>query len=159
MTNKDLLNKYFRYDKTTGKIYFKYKYSRKIIVGKEATSKKPDGYKIVCVNKKIIYQHRLAWLLHYGSWPSFHIDHIDGDTKNNSINNLRDVPNHENRRNMRVHRSGKPVGVSFNKKHKKWKASIQKDKKSTFLGYFEKIEDAVSAYNEAFKIIYKKDDK
>lgn len=34
--------------------------------------------------------HRLAWLYHYGEWPEV-VDHINGDTLDNSIKNLRSV--------------------------------------------------------------------
>lgn len=36
--------------------------------------------------------HRVIWMYCYGSWPIYHIDHIDRDPLNNRIANLRDVP-------------------------------------------------------------------
>jgi len=42
--------------------------------------------------------HRLAWLMHYGKFPDFTIDHINHNPGDNRISNLRDVPLVENLR-------------------------------------------------------------
>jgi hypothetical protein len=43
--------------------------------------------------------HRLAWLYVYGEEPKEDIDHIDGDTSNNRIENLREVAHSTNMKN------------------------------------------------------------
>lgn len=47
-----------------------------------------------------VAMHRAIWGVYYGQWPKFVIDHIDGDCKNNHIENLRDCPQSENLLNM-----------------------------------------------------------
>lgn len=51
--------------------------------GQEAGYQRKDGYRQICFNQKKYLTHRVAWLLHYGSWPVGDIDHIDGNPSNN----------------------------------------------------------------------------
>lgn len=50
-----------------------------------------NGYIQIKVNGKFYYAHRIAWLLMFGAFPKYEIDHIDGDKSNNKRDNLRDV--------------------------------------------------------------------
>ena len=59
-----------------------------------------DGYLIVKFKGKQYKAHRLCWFFYYGEFPNDVIDHIDGDKLNNSIENLRDVEQAENTRNV-----------------------------------------------------------
>jgi hypothetical protein len=45
--------------------------------------------------RKILHVHRLVWALNYGALP-FMIDHINGDPRDNRIENLREVSHSEN---------------------------------------------------------------
>jgi HNH endonuclease len=54
---------------------------------------------------KLYLASRVAWLLHYGEWPSLTLDHIDGDRTNNRIRNLRDVTHEVNMNNCYYHRN------------------------------------------------------
>lgn len=98
--------------------------------------------------------HRVAWALHYGVWPSKdkEIDHINGDSIDNRICNLRLVSKIENMRNMAS--SGRNtsgcIGVSFCNYYKKWIAQIGVGKKSKKrLGYFKTKEEAIKARKQA----------
>lgn len=95
--------------------------------------------------------HRVAWALYYGSWPKQHIDHINGDRKDNRISNLRDVPNCENARNQRLHvtNTSGHAGVTFHKKSGKWLAQIIYQGQHHYLGVFHNLEDAVTARKAA----------
>jgi hypothetical protein len=75
------------------------------------------------------------------------IDHIDRDTKNNNINNLRVVTFQQNMFN----KSGK--GYSFD--GKKYIARIRANKKYFYLGRYDTEEEAKQAYKNA-KLIYHK---
>ena len=73
--------------------------------------------------------HRIIWMLHYGEIPpNYVIDHIDGDTSNNLVANLRAVNykvNSRNRAKPSNNRSG-VVGVSlanYNGLPNRWCAS------------------------------------
>ena len=59
--------------------------------------------------------HRVAWYLMTGGWPNQTIDHIDGDPTNNKWDNLRDVSQQTNNRNLhraRAHSSTVTLGVT-----------------------------------------------
>lgn len=91
--------------------------------------------------------HRIAWILYYGKPPEFVIDHIDGDSYNNKIENLRDVTQSINRRNSRMscRNTSGFSGVSWVKKNNKWRAYIFDGDGRRYIGAFDTIVDAVAA--------------
>lgn len=84
------------------------------------------------------------------------VDHIDGNTLNNTRANLRVCTHAENGKNLR-----KPItntsgykGVSYYKRSGKWMAYIMIEKKLKNLGYFDTPQLAHAAYCEAAKRIH-----
>ena len=99
------------------------------------------------------YAHRLVWLYHHGFMPKM-IDHIDGDTKNNRIENLRECSNAQNQYNSkrRIDNSSGYRGVYFRKGHaSSWLAMIKVNKKQIGLGHFKTAKLAAAAYAEGAK--------
>jgi len=94
--------------------------------------------------------HRLAWLYHYGRHPINLIDHIDGDTFNNAINNLREVTNSENIQNQKkamvTNKSSGLLGVYYRKDRNSFRAMITINGKRKTIGYFKSANDAYEAY-------------
>lgn len=140
----------FEYDNRSGLIY------RKLSRGKPcdprpALTKDKDGYVLVKADGRMYKAHRLAWLIAKGAWPQQIIDHIDGDRSNNRIENLREVSASQNQYNRRVMccAVGGLKGASYNRRDKKWQATIRVKGKSTYLGYFDTAEEAHLAYCEA----------
>lgn len=80
-----------------------------------------------------------------------HVDHINGNKKDNRKSNLRIATSSQNSRNIGLRKNNTTgyKGVIYEKKRDKWRAEIKKDYKSIFLGYFDTKEDAAKAYNEA----------
>jgi len=109
------------------------------------------GYMRTIVQKRGYYVHRLAWFLHHGVWTDREVDHIDHDRTNNRISNLRLVEQADNKRNasMNSRNTSGFNGVSWNKIRKKWRASFKSKGKSTTIGHFDKLEDAVAARQAA----------
>ena len=107
------------------------------------------GYRVIYINGRQYYEHRLAWLYVHGNLPKGQIDHIDGDRSNNALANLRDVPewvNHQNLRNPpRSSRLG-ILGVSVSTSGKRFQARIQVNGKKHHLGIFDTLEEARHAY-------------
>lgn len=105
-------------------------------------TKGPDGNVITRA-----FAHSIAWFLATGNWPTFAIDHKDGDGENNSQDNLRPATNAQNAANGAVRKnntSGVP-GVVWVKNGAVWSARIQKGRKTIYLGRFKEFDDAVAA--------------
>lgn len=114
--------------------------------GKEITSNR-RGYVGLRMFGKNYFAHRVIWALHYGEWPKNQVDHINGISSDNRIENLRDVENSINHRNTKLpsnNTSGR-IGVCFNKQTRKWRADITVNKKYIFIGLFDTFEAACAA--------------
>lgn len=110
-----------------------------------------DGYRRGAIFYRSYLAHRVAWLIHTGSWPCVRIDHIDGARSNNRFDNLRLAPGSENARNTR-RRSDNTSGVTgviWNKLARKWEAYIAVNSKKIHLGLFDTLEEASSARKAA----------
>ena len=108
-------------------------------------------YVVIGIDGKLYYAHRLAWLCTYGAWPKNHIDHIDQDSTNNRLINLRDVSHAENHKNqkLRNRNTSGVTGVYFHNKAQKWAAQIKANGKYIHLGLFSLKDDAVRARRNA----------
>jgi hypothetical protein len=114
------------------------------------------GYVTIRIDGTDYYAHRLAWMYVYGMFPEQEIDHIDRDTLNNSIYNLRDVSRLENTRNKgnNTNNTSGYKGVSFYTRLSKYRAQISVQGKNKDLGLFDTPEEASFAYQKAAKLYY-----
>jgi len=97
---------------------------------------------------------RIVWKLHTGKDPVGVIDHINGETSDNRVENLRDVDSSGNSKNAKLRTdstSGVP-GVSFYKRSKKWWAYINSNGKRVSLGHYINKKDAIEARKAAEKM-------
>jgi FtsZ-binding cell division protein ZapB len=100
--------------------------------------------------------HRLFFYWKYGYLPKI-VDHIDTNSLNNDINNLREINDQGSSRNTKKMKNtkrkltSKYKGVS--KIKEKWRARIRNlnDKKDIWLGLFSSEDDAGQAYNDAIR--------
>lgn len=92
--------------------------------------------------------HRLI-----SSFPLMDVDHIDGNTLNNSRSNLRQASRAENNRNTRCQKNTitktKGVAVYKTRNGPKFRAVLRSNKKRYHLGVFDTLGEAASAYNRA----------
>jgi hypothetical protein len=103
---------------------------------------------------KIFQVSRIIWEMHNGTIPNkFVIDHINGDSLDNRIKNLRCVTSAINNKNIRRRIINKtiPVGVSWNKRVQKWRSYITDNYSRVHLGEFTKLEDAIKVRKSAEK--------
>ena len=109
------------------------------------------GYRQGAIFSKYCLGHRVAYAVYYGVWPVGDIDHINGDKVDNRIENLREATQTENSRNMKIPTTNTSgvIGVSWDKKARRWRAGITAAGKQVYLGTFESFDDAVAARKAA----------
>lgn len=142
--SQELLHELFEYQ--NGKLFWKKSRTPAIKTGDEAGCLNHDGYRRVGIGQEVFSTHRLTFLYHHGYMPEM-IDHIDGNTQNNKIENLRECNYNQNNHNakMRKDNTSGIKGVSFHKVTNKWRARVMVEKKSKELGLFDSIQQASEA--------------
>ncbi|MBU9563063.1 HNH endonuclease [Burkholderia multivorans] len=124
---------------------------KKQLNGTVAGREDSDGYRRIHIPSiGMIGVHRLIFLLHHGFLPEF-VDHIDGNPRNNRIENLRAATRHENAWNVKTPRantSGRK-GVYHLKPSGKWQVSIRVNCKLKYIGVFNTFEEACIARDQA----------
>ncbi len=145
------LREVLSYNQETGVFTRNIATSNRVRKGVAAGRNNGNGYLRTSIDGYSYYAHRLAWFYKHGEWPKNHIDHIDGNRRNNAITNLRCVTHAQNHQNLGVRSTNKSgmTGVSWHAKAMKWNANIWKNGKRIYLGLFESVEDAASAYKRA----------
>lgn len=136
-----------------GKLYCKEKSnpkSNKVKIGQEVGSLTASEYLRTKIHYKEHYVHKIIFLMHYGYTPQI-VDHIDGNTLNNKIENLRAAnlsQNQHNRGKSKNNTSGFK-NVSWCKRTKKWQVIIGLRNKSYAFGRFNDLELADLVAQEA----------
>ena len=140
----DWVKEYLEYE--NGRLFWIKKPSAKVYVGDPA-GRINDKYIRTWIQGRPYLVHRIIWAMHYGDTTQA-IDHINGDTFDNRIENLRTVTHSENTRNH-----GKIVGV---RKEGSWwvvRRQIEPGGKQVLLGKFvskELAEQFSLAQNEIY---------
>lgn len=139
-----------------GVLYWKErpKQSRKVKGNMEAGTVTTGGYKKVTIKQRKYYVHQLVFLMQHGYIPEI-VDHIDGNTSNNLVENLRASNKSQNACNSKIRTDNKSGhrGVVWSKACDKWTARVQINKKGIHLGVFESFELACLVADEA-RILY-----
>ena len=148
-TMQDLFNSIFHYREDTGELYWKVK-TRNTYIGQIAGTLHQDKYMQVGYQGKIYRNHRVIYIMHHGDTDMI-IDHIDGNTLNNKINNLRKCTPLQSAHNTGPVRNSKSKykGVAWEERRRKWKVEIRNNGKKIWLGYYECEHTAAIKYNEA----------
>jgi len=115
------------------------------------------GYLIVSLNKNGIRKnarvHQLVavnFLNHKVCGHKIVVDHINGNKKDNCVDNLRLTTNRENISiGKNKNKTSVYTGVCWSSRDSKWKASIGINKKKVHLGYFNNENLAGQIYKEA----------
>lgn len=119
--------------------------------GKRAGSKSKSRYRrigfILDGNRYLLLEHRVIWAIHTGSWPIEEIDHINHDSTDNRICNLREVCRSKNSKNLGINSRNKSgfTGVFWHKAMKKWAATLG----TRVIGFYADVNDAADAAKSA----------
>ena len=145
---KDELHDLFDYRE--GNLFWKVKPCKHMSVGSEAGSLSKNGYKYVSIQGMKQLVHRVIFKMHTGLEPS-HVDHVDRNPANNSIENLRASTFAENAWNMKTPKTNTSgvMGVHWDKRRNKWMAFMRQNGKQKHLGYYNDFDDAVLARKNA----------
>ena len=143
----------FNYDKKEGKLYWKNPPNKRIRPGTEAGSVNFEGYRRIKIHGKSYRAHRIIYFLETGEQPK-EIDHRDRNTGNNKFFNLRDGTNGVNQRNkgLRKDNTSGYIGVTWNKRNKKWFVSANQK----YIGCFTCKKEAAKVYDETMIVDYYK---
>lgn len=148
---KELLS----YDPDTGVFRRRVRTSPRIMLGDIAgcTGRytKSIQYRKICVDTKLYFAHRLAFLYMTGSWPVDGVDHIDRDGLNNRWLNLRPASQVTNMQNasLRKDNTSGVVGVCWSKRRNEWLARIVVNRQVIFLGWYDTLAEAADARKAA----------
>lgn len=140
------------YSPETGEFYWLVRPNNRMKAGDKAGSTK-DPYSIIHIDERRYMAHRLAWFYTYREWPPEYIDHINGNTRDNRIANLRLASPRQNAYNWaRKNRSG-VRGVHWT--GWQWKAQIKLPTgKMKVIGSFYDKAEAAAAYDRAAREIH-----
>jgi hypothetical protein len=120
---------------------------RGISVGKKAGCSR-GIYTTIGIGKKLYYASNLAWFWMTGEWPAVGVDHKNRNKHDDRWNNLRLATYSQNNTNIyNPRKNGLPRGVS--KSRSKFTAQICINRKRTFLGRYNTLEEAEQAYLKA----------
>lgn len=147
----------FDYDYVSGRLTWKERPSAGVtwnlrFAGKIAGCLHSEGYVVVKCFGERYRAHRLAWLYMTGEWPSYEIDHINGDRADNRFINLREASHGENNQNLAKQKrptTSKYIGVSYRKSDGAWVAQIKGNDRTIFLGAYASEQRARDAYRIA----------
>lgn len=146
-----------RYDPDTG--LFEWRTPKHGLCKKHPGQKGPKSkYGQIRINGIAYLTHRLAWVYVNGPIPDgMLVDHINGDTANNRLINLRLASKTENGYNCtaRIHNRTGLKGVSYDRNTEKFSARITVSGKRINLGTFETSEEAHNVYREASRTLHK----
>lgn len=154
MVTKELLLSLFDYDEKTGKLFWKIRPTTNVFIGDEAGRTHDHGYTLIKTirlnTKKSFFRHHIIWFLENGEWPKI-LDHINGDTTDDRIQNLRQSTFRKNQQNRIEHRNGRLPGT-FQTKSGRWRACASiPNRKLHHLGTFDTEKEAHEKYLQVLK--------
>jgi len=131
------------------------------MIDREAGSFRPTHWgKRYCHIKKDRHAFKRGYLIFlwvYGRWPAPCLDHIDGNSENDSIANLREATTTENAWNhkKRARRINLPMGVRLITKSGRYEARIGFHGNQLTLGAYDTPEAAHAVYLAKRKELYR----
>ena len=143
------LRKVLNYDPATG--IFRWRITRPgVRAGIAAGCRGRKGYHQIRIDRTLYQLGRLAWLYKTGKWPKLVLDYINGNRADIRWANLREATRAQQRSKSRPRNKLGVKGV-WKTKSGRYVAEIKVAGKKTYLGLFDTIEKASTAYARAAK--------
>lgn len=122
--------------------------------GDDVSGQGSQAYAGVCVLGHRFKVHRLIWLWHTSTYPVGDIDHINGNTRDNRIENLRIATSAQNAANrIRKNTYGVGVGIAMDGKFVA-RITIPGTTKRLYLGRYDSSKEAAAAYIGAAAVLH-----
>lgn len=146
MVTHERLTEVLDYDPVTGIFTWKLAIGRRVRRGAVAGSFTNDYIRIVIDGKKY-RANRLAWFYVKGEWPVEMIDHENGNTIDNRIDNLRAATRSQNNHNRRLNQNSTTgiKGVIYSEKTGQYTARVMRNKIEHRRGPFDSLSEATTA--------------
>ena len=157
----EFLETFLRYEPETGKFFWLRPTTSRVKAGSEAGNisvnnrgrQKPHSVWAIGICQRRYLAHRLAWLFGHGEDPGCKlVDHINGDSLDNRLCNLRLVTGTQNMWNIHNAQSLSKSGTRGTYQHRQtgnWIAEISVNGKKRHLGVFSAQSEAAAAYQQA----------
>jgi len=142
LPEQNYLNSLFSYDSDQGIIHWLPQSGKRCNnVKQQAGCCTTKGYRVVRIDGRLYKEHRIIWVMNNGLIPNhYDIDHIDRNTSNNKLNNLRLV----NRSLNHINKDSK--GVTYCNSRNKWVAQLTFQGKKILHKRFDSYEEALNVY-------------
>jgi hypothetical protein len=141
MLTQEFVIDLFSYEE--GKLLWKKKTGKSVVIGKEAGFLDRHGYRRVRLNNKYEGVHRIIFLMFHVYLPQI-IDHVDRDVSNNKIENLRGCTKSQNEMNRSKYSCNKTGHKNIHKnKRNKFVVEFKIKGKERFQKEFDSLEEAV----------------
>jgi HNH endonuclease len=156
LPTRDEFNKLLRYDRKTGRLFWKKRPRRMFkgmaeqkgwntrFAGREAFACLNKGYKRGMIFGQSIYAHQVIWRMMTGVNPP-EIDHVDGNPLNNAWSNLRVAIAGINQRNAKRRRDNSSGQVGVVRRGERWIAQIGANGTTNHIGIYDTREEAIAA--------------
>lgn len=137
------------YNPTTGIFTWKITTGPRSIAGSIAGSvHNKDGKRRIIINKKPAYASNLAWVIMYGVWPNYEVDHVNRIKNDDRWVNLRPSNRSQNKANNNVYSNNTSGFPGVSRCGSKWKAQISVFGKMMHLGVYSSPEEAYQMYKK-----------
>lgn len=161
MIEQALLSDLFTWDLEAGKLFWRTPPKRhpRLLNQEAGGSRVNHGgkfYWVIKIEGKAHKRGRLIFFIANGRWPHPCVDHINGDSLDDRIKNLREATITQNAWNhsKRAKQSDLPMGVRLIKASGKYQARIAVNKRMIHLGVFSCPSSASATYQAARKEHY-----